>query len=78
MYDYGMVTGARPKDFEVLETKVLVATNIKKVTEKIEGDNDNLWEYHLVEYTKDEYIRKQADEISEIEDALCELSMGVM
>lgn len=78
MYDYGMVTGAKPKDVEVLETKVLVATNIKKVTEEIEGDNDNLWEYHLVEYTKDEYIRKQADEISEIEDALCELSMGVM
>jgi len=77
MYDYGMVTGAKPKDVEVLETKVLVATNISKVTEEIEGDGE-LWKFHLTEYTKDEYINKQAEDIAMIEDALCGLSKGVM
>lgn len=66
----------RPKEIEILETKVFIAEDIKDFSEEdFEG-----FMFTLKEYTKDEYINELAEknksletQITETEEALVEL-----
>lgn len=70
----------KPQEVEILETKVFVASNIKAVSETIGEVTFEGFEFDLVEYGKDEYIRLQAElncrlekELTGTQEALCDV-----
>ena len=81
MKDYGLQRSAvKPSEREFTETKVFVYTDIKEVVESSENGNINLFEFHMIEYDKDEFIELLSDknkslesEITEIQLALCDV-----
>lgn len=81
MKDYGLQRSAvKPSEREFTETKVFVYTDIKEVVESSENGDINLFEFHMIEYDKDEFIELLSDknkslesEITEIQLALCDV-----
>lgn len=72
----------RPDPLEITETRVFQADNITPVTEPSRDGQEGFtgFEFDLMEYTKDEYIRLQADqnaalstEVTNTQMALCEV-----
>ena len=60
MIDYGVQRStALPQDVELTAYKVFVASNITEINEPSTGDDPGFtgYEFNLVEYGKDEYIR---------------------
>ena len=69
-----------PNDTIILETKVLVNTNITPIEIIFDEETRIEYEYDVTEYTKDEYIEKIAKdneelntELTDAQLALCEL-----
>ena len=57
MKDYGIQRGSvRPKDVEVTDNAIFIASDIQEYEEDIDGYIMKGFEYHYIEYTKDEYI----------------------
>ena len=57
MKDYGIIKGKiQPQTIEITPASVLVASNIEPYTEEIEDHVMSGYKYHLIEYTKDEYL----------------------
>lgn len=57
MKDYGTVTGSvEPEELEVNDLVVRVASDIEEIEIEIEGETTTQYQYHLIEFTKDEYI----------------------
>lgn len=83
MKDYGIQRSTvQPQDVEIAETKVFVSTDIKEVTVKDEMEEQEHieYEFRLVEYDKNEYIKMISEKNSELETevtntqiALCEV-----
>lgn len=83
MKDYGIQRSTvQPQDVEIAETKVFVASDIKEVTVKDEMEEQEHieYEFNLVEYDKDEYIKMISDknnaleaEVTNSQIALCEV-----
>lgn len=83
MIDYGKQRSTvKPDELELTETKVFVSSNITEVnepeTDKYSGFTG--YEFDLIEYSKDEYIKIQAeknatleDEITQAQVAMCEI-----
>lgn len=74
-------SGETPQEVRILVDKVLVASEVHKVT----VDEMTMYEYTQTEYSKDEYIGYMQDRLSQtesqttdIELALVELYEGVM
>lgn len=64
MTDYGVVTGSEAQAQELIigADTVYIHTDIKKLDQKDEQGNDmNLYQYHEVQYGKDEYIKKMSE-----------------
>lgn len=81
MKDFGTVTGSRqPEAFEIDEFSVWVATDINEVEmpSGIDGDDEPVsgWEYHLVQYDKDEYINLMNDTLTSTQEAVDFLLMN--
>jgi len=83
MIDYGtQQSTVKPLELELTETKVFVASNIIPVDEPGTEDQPGFtgYEFNLVEYDKDEYIKLQAEKNASLEQqvtdtqlALCEV-----
>lgn len=83
MIDYGTQRSTvKPLELELTETKVFVASNISPVDEPGTEDQPGFtgYEFDLVEYDKDEYIKIQAERNASLEQqvtdtqlALCEV-----
>ena len=83
MIDYGKQRSTvRPDDLELTETKVFVSSNIKEVNEAGTDEQPGFtgYEFDLLEYDKDEYIKMQAkksadleNEITQAQVAMCEI-----
>lgn len=81
MKDYGTQRSTvRPLDVEVTQTKVFVASDISEVQVTMEEDEHTEFEFNLVEYDKDEYIKMISEKNSQLESdvvntqiALCEV-----
>ena len=83
MIDYGTQRSTvKPLELELTETKVFVASNITPVNEADTEDQPGFtgYEFGLVEYDKDEYIKLQAEHNAALEQqmtdtqfALCEV-----
>lgn len=83
MIDYGTQRSTvEPLELELTETKVFVASNISPVDEPGTEDQPGFtgYEFDLVEYDKDEYIKIQAEknatleqQVTDTQIALCEV-----
>lgn len=83
MIDYGKQRSTvKPDELELTETKVFVSSNITEVNEPEtdEYSGFTVYEFDLIEYSKDEYIKIQAeknatleDEITQAQVAMCEI-----
>ena len=83
MIDYGKQRSTvKPEKLELTETKVFISSSIKEVNEP-ETDEQPVftgYEFDLIEYDKDEYIKLQAEknadlenEITQAQVAMCEI-----
>lgn len=76
MTDYGVVTGSEAQAQELIigVDTVYVHTDIKKLDEKDEQGNDmNLYQYHEVQYSKDEYIKLLNSQVTETQEAIADI-----
>lgn len=82
MIDYGRVRSTvKPEAIEIDDFSVWQHTDIQEVSENVGGEYDfHGYEYHMIQYTKDEFILQQAAEkealqqqITDTQLALCEV-----
>lgn len=84
MINHGKVRSiVKPENTVIDEYSVWVANNIEEITVKDIDSNDNTthieYEYELLQYSKDEYIKLMSEQNYETQLALVELyeSLGV-
>lgn len=81
MINVGKIQGSKEQAKELivgLDT-VYVHTNIIKLEEDNRGNKvDNLYEYNEIQYTKDEYIALQSEQITNLQLAMLEVLEGGM
>ena len=70
MTNLGRVRGSARPTIEFTATKVFVPSNIVEYQEDDGITSNNGFEYDLMEYTKDEYILQNLNEINELKDEL--------
>ena len=83
MINYGKQRSTvKPEELELTETKAFVSSNVKEVNEPETYGQPGFtgYEFDLIEYDKDEYIKIQAeknatleDEITQAQVAMCEI-----
>lgn len=78
MKNVGIVQGseAQAKDIIISADTVYVHSDIKKVEKKDEKDPD-MWEYHEVQYGKDEYIELIAEKNKELEKQVTDTQLAL-
>lgn len=65
MINYGKQFGfVAPQEIEITNTAVFIASDIQQQSRKVEDYTITGYEYNLVQYSKDEYLMKQADSIT--------------
>ena len=71
MKDYGTIYGSvKPQPVEITANSVFIATDVIPYEEEIEGHNISGYQYHYVEYTKDEYLLQQSNNIASLQEEL--------
>ena len=82
MKDYGTVRSTvRPEPVKVDEFSVWKHSDIRKISENVGEENEFVgWEYRMVQYDKNEFIKTQiseseqlAEQVTDTQLALCEL-----
>lgn len=80
MIDYGTQRSTvKPLELELTETKVFVASNITPVNEPDTEDQPGFtgYEFDLVEYDKDEYIKLQAEHNAALEQQMTDTQLAL-
>lgn len=80
MIDYGrQQSTVTPVEVELTEIKVFVASNITPVNEPGTDEQPGFigFEFDLTEYSKDEYIKLQAEKNAELEKNLTDTQIGL-
>ncbi len=80
MIDYGTQRSTvKPLELELTETKVFVASNITPVNEPDTEDQPGFtgYEFGLVEYDKDEYIKLQAEHNAALEQQMTDTQLAL-
>lgn len=78
MKAYGKTRSAvKPLEIELTETKVFVATDIEQVTVTMDGQEYTEYEFDLVEYDKDEYIKLISNKNEELEQNLTDTQLAL-
>ncbi len=80
MIDYGkQKSTVEPQELELTETKVFVASNITPIDEPGTEEQPGFtgYEFDLVEYDKDEYIKLQAEKNDELEVQLTQTQIAM-
>lgn len=74
MVDYGkQKSTVKPEPMVLDENSVWVYTNIQAVEETVGEEVFSGWEYNMVQYTKDEYIRMLDTQLTDTQLALVEV-----
>lgn len=74
MVDYGKQRSTvKPEPMVLDESSVWVHTNIQAVEETVGDAVFNGWEFNMVQYTKDEYIRMLDNQLTDTQLALVEV-----
>lgn len=78
MKDYGLTRSTvEPQEVEITETKVFVATDIHPVTIVIEDNETTEYEFNLVEYDKDDYIKIISNKNTELERQMTDTQLAL-
>jgi hypothetical protein len=74
MTNYGKVQSTvKPEPMVIDESSVWVHTNIQPVEETVGEETFSGWEFDMVQYTKDEYIRMLDTQLTDTQLALVEV-----
>lgn len=82
MKDYGRVqSNVQPKPLEIDECSVWIATDIQEVDLPVGGTGEDQetvkgYEYHMIQYDKDEYILSIHDDLASTQEAVDFLLMN--
>lgn len=80
MIDYGkQKSTVKPDELELTESKVFVSSNIKEVNEPGTDEQPGFtgYEFDLIEYDKDEYIKIQAEKNAELEKNITDTQLAL-
>ena len=71
MKNYGIVYGStEPQAIEITPTSVFIASNIEPYEEQIDNITISGYKYNYIEYSKDEYLLQQANNLVELQEEL--------
>lgn len=76
MIDHGKVRSTvKPEEKVIDEYSVWLASNISAVSKKGTDGKEGFtgFEYNLVQYNKDEYIKMLDDQMTQAQEAMCDL-----
>lgn len=78
MKNYGLQRSAvEPKAVEITEIKVFVATDIEQVTLTMNEQEVQEYQFNLVEYDKDEYIKIISEKNEELEQQMTDTQLAL-
>ncbi|MDD3571244.1 MAG: hypothetical protein ACOX1S_10265 [Anaerostipes sp.] len=80
MIDYGLQRSTvEPQEIEILESKVFVASDVTPVNEQGTEEQPGFvgFEFRMTEYTKDEYIRVQAERNQSLEEEVTSTQLAL-
>ena len=78
MKNYGLQRSAvEPKAIEITESKVFVATDIEQVTLTMGEQEIQEYQFNLVEYDKDEYIKIISEKNKELEQQMTDTQLAL-
>jgi len=79
MIDYGRQRSTvKPEPMVIDESSVWVHSNITPVEETVGEETFSGWEFNMVQYTKDEYIRMLDTQLTDTQFALVEVYEMIM
>lgn len=71
MKDYGIIHGsAEPLAIEITPNAVFVSSDVEPYTQEIDDKTISGYQYHYVEYTKDEFLLQQNASILALQEEL--------
>lgn len=71
MKNYGIVYGStEPQAIEITPASVFIASNIEPYEEQIDNITISGYKYNYIEYSKDEYLLQQANNLVELQEEL--------
>ena len=71
MKNYGIVYGStEPQAIEITPTSVFIASNIEPYEEQIDNITISGYKYNYIEYSKDEYLLQQTNNINALQEEL--------
>lgn len=78
MKNYGLQRSTvEPKPVEITESKVFVATDIEQVTLTMDEQEVQEYQFNLVEYDKDEYIKIISEKNEELEQQMTDTQLAL-
>lgn len=79
MKDFGTVKSAvRPEPLVIDEFSVWSNTNVEEITTPgMDGEMEPGFQFHMIQYTKDEYIRLMAEENAALGEQMTDLQMAL-
>lgn len=78
MKNYGLQRSAvEPKAVEITESKVFVATDIEQVTVTMDEQEVQEYQFNLLEYDKDEYIKIISEKNEELEQQMTDTQLAL-
>ena len=78
MKNYGLQRSTvEPKAIEITESKVFVATDIEQVTLNMDEQEVQEYQFNLVEYDKDEYIKIISEKNKELEQQMTDTQLAL-
>lgn len=78
MKEYGLtISTAEPKEVEFTESKVFVATDIEQITVTMDEQEVHEYQFNLMEYDKDEYIKIISEMNKELEQQMTDTQLAL-
>ena len=78
MKNYGLQRSAvKPKAVEITESKVFVTTDIEQVALTMDEQEVQEYQFNLVEYDKDEYIKIISEKNEELEKQMTDTQLAL-
>lgn len=78
MKNYGVQkSSVLPNNFEITNSKVFVYENIKKIISKIEDQEITEYQFNLIEYDKDEYIKIISEKNEELNQQIIDTQLAL-
>ena len=78
MENYGIQkSSVLPNNFEITDSKVFVYENIEKIISKIEDQEITEYQFNLIEYDKDEYIKIISEKNEELNQQIIDTQLAL-